>query len=77
MALIDNWKQVGRDFKDIGKGSVKDIGKGIGKTAKDFGKTMVKSVKHTAGKVDDWVNNDEEETAETETETEETPADEQ
>ena len=45
MALIDNWKQVGRDFKDIGNGNVKDLGKGIGKTAKDFGKTMIKSVK--------------------------------
>ena len=63
MALIDSWKQVGRDFKDIGNGSVKDIGKGIGKTAKDFGKTMIKSVKHTATKVDNWVNSDDEQPA--------------
>ena len=58
MALIDNWKQVGRDFKDMGNGSVKDLGKGIGKTAKDFGKTMLKSVRHTAEKVDNWVNSE-------------------
>ena len=63
MALIDNWKQVGRDFKDMGNGSVKDLGKGIGKTAKDFGKTMLKSVKHVATKLDDIANN-EDETAE-------------
>ena len=58
MALIDNWKQVGKDFKEIGTGSVKDIGKGIGKTAKDFGKTMYKSVKHTAKKVNDWASSE-------------------
>ena len=64
MALIDNWKQVGRDFKDMGNGSVKDLGKGIGKTAKDFGKTMLKSVKFTADKVDGWVNDEDEPKAE-------------
>lgn len=66
MALIDNWKQVGRDFKDMGNGSVKDLGKGIGKTAKDFGKTMFKSVKHTVGKVSEWAEKEDEESAEAE-----------
>lgn len=58
MALIDKWSQVGRDFKDLGKGQVKDVGKNAGTIAKDFGKTFVSTMKYAAGKVSDWADED-------------------
>ena len=56
MSLKDSWKQVGRDFKDMGNSDLKNLGKGIGKTAVDFGKTMIKTVKYSADRADEWAN---------------------
>ena len=47
MALRDNWK---------------DTGVGLGHAFRDLGKTLVRTVKTGAEKVDNWVNNEEEQT---------------
>ena len=47
MALRDNWK---------------DTGVGLGHAFRDLGKTLVKTVKTGAEKVDNWVNDEEEQT---------------
>ncbi|MBS7262501.1 MAG: hypothetical protein KIG36_02715 [Eubacteriales bacterium] len=61
MALIDKWKRVGRDFKDLGDDKVENIGKNTGRIARDFGKSMVASLKHVVRKASSWADEEEEE----------------
>ena len=62
MALKDNFKQIGRDFKKLGKDVVQGGGDGIGQNfknlGKDIGKTAVKTVKTGAEKASDWAEED-------------------
>ncbi len=62
MALLDNFKEIGRDFKkigkDIGTGGGDGIGQNFKKLGKDIGVTAVKTVKKGINKASDWADNE-------------------
>lgn len=63
MSLLNNFKEIGRDFKklgkDVGAGGGDGLGTNFKKLGKDIGVTAVKNSKDRDKKTSDWAEKDE------------------